>query len=310
VSYKSNELSEFGEVTYHFSDQWRATLGGRYYDIRLTTDTAQGVQPAPLAVDQGSQKGTGFSPKASLTFEPNKDLMMYALVSKGFRMGGVNLVAPLAGFPTPATYQSDSLINYEVGLRPSWFDHKLTLDTTFFYIDWSNIQLRLNRPDGFAYVQNAGVAHSKGIENSLNWRPATSFALTANVTYLDAQLAQTLLLGGGGVLDDGANLPGASKWTTAETATYTSSLRYTPFLSASHRFVSRATSDFSDTLPIGNYNIFGLRGGAHLGNVTATLYVDNIADKRGVTAATTFGNFLNDFYIRPRTVGLQFDWHL
>jgi outer membrane receptor protein involved in Fe transport len=75
--------------------------------------------------------------------------------------------------------------------------------------------------------------------------------------------------------------------------------------------VSQATSDFTDTLPIGDYNIFDIRGGAHLGrNVTATLYVDNVADKRGVTAATTFGTYLNDFYIRPRTVGLQFDWAL
>jgi iron complex outermembrane recepter protein len=310
VGYKSNELSEFGEATYHFSDQWRATAGGRYYDIRLATDTLQGVPPA-LASDQGDQRGTGFSPKVSLTYEPDKDLMIYALVSKGFRMGGVNLVAPLAGFPTPATYKSDSLINYEVGIRPAWFEHTLTLDTTVFFIDWSDIQLRLNRPDGFAYVTNAGAAHNKGIENTLAWRPNQNWALQASLTYLEAALAQTLALGGGTTLLDGATLPGASKWTASETASYTWSTNSTPFLSASHRFVSQATSDFTDTLPIGDYNIFDIRGGAHLGrNVTATLYVDNVADKRGVTAATTFGTYLNDFYIRPRTVGLQFDWAL
>ena len=310
VGYKSNELSEFGEVTYHFSDQWRATVGGRYYDIRLATHTLQGVPPT-LAANQGDQRGTGFSPKVSLTYEPNKDLMIYALVSKGFRMGGVNLVAPLAGFPTPATYRSDSLINYEVGIRPAWFDHTLTLDTALFFIDWSDIQLRLTRPDGFAYVANAGAAHNRGIENTLAWRPNPNWALQASLTYLDATLAQTLVLGGGTTLLDGATLPGASKWTSAETVSYTWSTHAEPFLSASHRFVSKATSNFSDTLPIGNYNIFDLRGGAHLGhNITATLSVDNIADKRGVTAATTFGTQLNDFYIRPRTVGLQFDWTL
>jgi hypothetical protein len=74
--------------------------------------------------------------------------------------------------------------------------------------------------------------------------------------------------------------------------------------------VSDATSDFSDTLPIDNYHVFDIRGGANIGSVTTTVYVDNVADKRGVTAATTFGAYLNDFYIRPRTVGLRFDWHL
>jgi hypothetical protein len=106
--------------------------GGRYYDIHLATETVEGVPPA-VATNQGDQRGTGFSPKASVTYEPNKDLMTYALVSKGFRMGGVNFFPPLAGFPTPATYRSDSLINYEVGIRPAWFDHTLTLDTTLFF---------------------------------------------------------------------------------------------------------------------------------------------------------------------------------
>jgi iron complex outermembrane receptor protein len=227
-------------------------------------------------------------------------------------MGGVNLVAPLPSFPTPATYKSDSLINYEIGIRPAWFDHTLTLDTAFFFIDWSNIQLRLTRPDGYDYVANAGAAHNKGIENTLAWRPNPNWALQASLTYLDAALAQKIALGGGTTLLDGATLPGASKWTSSETANYTWSIDTAPFLSVSHRFVSSATSNFTATLPIGNYNIFDIRGGAHLGhNITATLYVDNIADKRGVTASstsTTFPSYLIDYYIRPRTVGLQFDW--
>jgi iron complex outermembrane receptor protein len=310
AGYKSNELSEFGEATYHFSDQWRATLGGRYYDIRLATDTLQGVPPT-LVSNGGHQRSAGFSPKGSLTYEPNKDLMMYALVSKGFRMGGVNLVAPIASFPTPATYRSDSLINYEIGIRPAWFEHTLTLDTAFFFIDWSNIQLRLSRPDGFDYVNNVGAAHNKGIENTLSWRPNANWALQASLTYLEAALAQSITLGGGTTLSSGATLPGASKWTTSETASYTWSTDSAPFLSASHRFVSSANSNFTATLPIGNYNIFDIRGGGHLGhNVTATFFVDNIADKRGVTAASTFGTYLADYYIRPRTVGVQFDWTL
>lgn len=310
VGYKSNELSEFAEATYHFSDQWRATVGGRYYDIRLATDTVQGVPP-DLTSDEGHQQGKGFSPKASITFEPNKDLMTYALISKGFRMGGVNLVAPIATFPTPATYGSDSLVNYEIGIRPSWLDHTLTLDTAIFFIDWSDIQLRLARPDGFAYVKNAGAAHNKGIENSLSWRPNQNWAFQANLTYLQAALAAPLDLGNGTTLLKGAVLPGASKWTSSETATYTWSSGSSPFLMLSHRFVSKATSDFSNTLPIGDYHLFDVRAGAHIGSkIILTAYAENVADRRGVTAAENFGSYLNDFYIRPRTIGLQFDWAL
>jgi len=41
--------------------------------------------------------------------------------------------------------------------------------------------------------------------------------------------------------------------------------------------------------------------------------VGNIADKRGVTASqtsTTSPTYLSEYYIRPRTFGLQFDWNL
>ena len=310
VGYVSNEIAGFGEATYRFTDQWRATVGGRYYNNRLTTDTIQGTPGTPYDTVIGAQRGTGFSPKASITFEPSKELMVYGLVSKGFRMGGVNLNTPIASFPTPATYGSDSLINYEVGVRTAWLNHTLTWDTTFFYINWSNIQLRLARPDGRSYVANAGDAHSRGIENALSWRPTEHFSLIGSLTYLDAALAANLALGDGTVLRDGATLPGASKWTSAETATYTFASRFAPFVSLSHRFVSRAQSDFSDTLPIDNYHLLDIRAGAKLGSVTAMLYLDNVADRRGVTAAQTFGNFLNDFYVRPRTVGLQVDWRL
>lgn len=131
------------------------------------------------------------------------------------------------------------------------------------------------------------------------------------MTYLEAALAESLDLGGGTTLLDGAVLPGASKWTSSETATYTWSTNSSPFVTLSHRFVSKATSDFSDTLRIGDYHIVDLRTGVHLGNkITLTAYADNLADRRGVTAAETFGVYLNNFYIRPRTVGLQFDWAL
>jgi outer membrane receptor protein involved in Fe transport len=140
--------------------------------------------------------------------------------------------------------------------------------------------------------------------------------LQANLTYLEAALARSVNLGGSGAtLPVGTTLPGASKWTSSETASYTWSTDSAPFLSASHVFVSKAISSFAGTfigpLPIANYNIFDIRGGAHLRhNVTASLYVDNIADKRGLTAASKFGTYLNDYYIRPRTVGVQFDWTL
>jgi iron complex outermembrane receptor protein len=321
VQYHSLETSGFAEATYHFSDVWRATLGGRYYDIEVKTETEEQPIGTPLTSVNGTESASGLSPKASLTFEPNHDFLAYASISKGFRSGGVNLVKPLAGFYTPPTYGPDSLVDYEIGVRPAWFEHRLTLDSTIFFIDWSDIQVRLNRPDGYSYAANAGKAHNSGWENALVWKPIDKFELQINATYLDAKLSQGLNLQNGTIVPDGSTLPGASRWTTAEFATYHWDVAHKPFVSVTHRYVSSALGAFGvlqstgGSLPVGDYNVFGARGGLTLGHFEVSAYVNNIANSHGVTASEyasglVGGPYVENFILRPRTIGLQFDWHL
>ncbi len=310
VDYHNYEKALFGEATYHLTDTLKIMAGGRYYDIDLSTITASSAPGVPQTFSGGSTKDYGFSPKASITFEPSKDVMVYGLVSRGFRSGGVNLNPSIASFPTPATYGSDSVYNFELGTRLSFFDRTLLIDTSLFYIDWSNIQLRLSRPDGRSYVANAGDAHNYGVENAVTWRPSARFDTQVNVTYLSAEIAKTLDLGNGTVYAKGLVLPGASKWTTSVTATYHFDLEHEPYVMLQDQYVSGATDDFDPTLPVGNYNTIALRTGAHFGNFDVQAYVTNLTDRRGVTAAEYFGNPLTAFYIQPRTIGASVEWHL
>jgi iron complex outermembrane recepter protein len=318
-NYVSNETSEFGEATYRFSDQWRATVGGRHYDIGLVSDSQTGPPPAPPVI-AGRDLSIGFSPKASITFEPSADFLAYGLVSKGYRSGGVNLgIPPLAGFTTPATYGPDSLVNYEIGVRPAWLDHRLTLDSAVFFINWSDIQLRLARPDGYAYAANAGGAHNIGLENALNWAATSNLELQLNATFLQAEISKATDLGNGIFLDKGERLPGASRWSASELSTYHWNVEYRPYVTVSARFVSAAQGGFPGTgtpsLPIMNYSVFDLRTGFNVKQYDFSLYANNIADRRGITAAYVGGSGPDPsadrvFYLQPRTVGVRIDWHL
>jgi iron complex outermembrane receptor protein len=309
---RGDEKAVFGEGNYHFTDQWTLTLGGRYFDDKVDSDsTYYGIfYPGSLSLPHGHQSQTGFAPKASIAWQRDEDLMVYALASKGYRFGNPNTVFPLAGFDTPAGWKTDSLWNYELGLRTTWLDRRLQADFTAFLIDWSDLQVRLYRPDNVTYGTNAGSALNVGQEFSGLWRVTQALDLSLNVTHLNAKLTETVVSGGNTVLLDGQQLPGASKWQVAAVAVVRLPVPYQPTITLSHRYISDAPESLqTPDLRVDGYSQTDLRIGATFKSVGVTAFINNLADSRGVTFG--YGNFglgVQDFIIRPRTFGLSVDW--
>lgn len=314
---RSYENAIFGEATYHLTDALKATVGGRLFDQKITNESNSfglitllnaGVLEANVS---GTQKARGFNPKASITWTPNQDLMVYALAAKGFRFGGANVVPPLPGSNIPYQYESDSLWNYEVGVRADLFDRRLLLDLTAFYIDWSNIQLRL-RYNSLNYADNAGDARIKGLEASATLRIVDGLRLNGNVTYLDAKLidpfdpnpsdpTSTIVAGG-------SRLPGASQWQTSSLLSYDWAGPLRPSIVLSHRYISEALSDLLSGTTQGGYSLFDARIGFQTGKFGVTIFADNITDSRGVITGST--EPLQQYVVRPRTLGVTVDLKL
>jgi iron complex outermembrane receptor protein len=319
LDFKGEEEALFGEGSFHFNDQWKITLGGRLFDTKVDGATSTSglleyllTNPNVLSFDFTSpEKATGFTPKASITWNPTGNIMAYALVSKGFRFGGPNINPPDPKNPFPPTYAPDTLWNYEIGMRTDWLDRTLELDATVFYIDWSNIQVRLSTASDLAYATNFGKATNYGVESTVLWRPADGWTLQGNVTYLDATLDQAVV---SGTTNEpaGATLPGASKWNLNATVRYDwSSIPLQPAVQLSDRFISTAPASFGFVEPVtqGNYNLLDGRVSGRHDNLEATVFVNNIADKRGVTTASDVaGNPFEQYVVRPRTYGLTLDY--
>ncbi|MDT9600664.1 TonB-dependent receptor [Sphingosinicella rhizophila] len=320
ISGRAKESAIFGEGSYHFGDQWKITLGGRLFDQKLRlTSVGGGLLPflsgAPLDLE-GVQKSSGFNPKASITFTPDRDLMVYALVSKGFRFGGPNIIPAVPGSNVPQQYESDSLWNYEVGMRADLLDRKLLLDLTAFYIDWSNIQLRLTS-NSLNYADNAGKARSYGLEASATLRPAPGVSLISSATYLNAKLSEPFdpdQEGPGAEVPAGSTLPGASKWQLSNIASYDFSrgnLDWTFLLS--HRYISKApgglvVGSLLTGATQGGYHLLAARAGVRRDRIGLTLFVDNIADSHGVTGGTA--DPIQQYIVRPRTFGITLDYRM
>ena len=317
---EGDERAVFGEGTYHFDDRWAVTLGGRLFDSQIIGGTSAtglleylATDPKVLSFSYASaERSRGFTPKASLTRNVTPDIMVYALVDKGFRNGGPNVNSPSTTNAFPPTYAPDTLWNYELGARTNWFDRRLQLDVTTFYIDWTNIQVRLGTASGLAYATNLGEATNYGVESSALWHPIPALSFQSSFTYLNATLRQPFH-SGANVEPAGAVLPGASKWNISGSVSYQlrSLSLLQPSILLADRFISGAPAGFGFVAPLsqGNFNVLDSRISAYIKAVEATVFVNNITDRHGVTNASYYpGTPIEQYIIRPRTVGVTLDY--
>jgi outer membrane receptor protein involved in Fe transport len=315
VPFRGRETAAFGEASYHVTGRLKLTLGGRLFDTgSVSTAATRGFfnllsSGSMQSSRSGEQHQTGFAPKAAITWTPGPDLLAYGLVSKGFRYGGPNINASSPEFAIPPGFRSDSLVNYELGVRTNWFARRLQVDATAFFIDWSDIQLQLYSPLGLTYLANAGKAKSAGVEATASWRILPDVTLQSNLTYLDAALSEDFDPGGGQpAIPSGATLPGASRWQVSSILSY-EWIRgpAAPVLTLSHHYVSSAPGDLAAGAPQGGYNQFDARATFHLPSMELSVFARNIGNSRGVTSASLLNGPLQQFVLRPFTVGLTAD---
>jgi outer membrane receptor protein involved in Fe transport len=315
--FSGSESAVYGEASYHPASDWKLTFGGRYYYTTTQSESLlRGLTPyldTGGAVGSQSYSGgesdTGFLPKGSVTWTPNKQLMLYGLISTGFRYGGANINSSPTTVDVPHSYKPDSLTNYELGTRTNWLQNRLQLDATLFYIDWSNIQLQEYAGPGDLFGVNAGKARNYGVEFTGTWQIERDLSVQANVTRLTAKLANAVNPGGGLPSDpEGATLPGAAEWQAASTLMYRAQgLPLRPTLVLSQRYVSSSPGLFGSDTEQGNYDLLGARLSVSIHDLLVTAYVENICNKRGVTNAV-INPPLEQTLVTPRTVGITLDY--
>src|SRR3546814_15127422 len=99
------------------------TAGARYSHYSLKTTNLGGISgqtlfDGPTSAVTKTSKNSAVTPKFSLSYKPNKDVLLYVLASKGFRTGNTNLVSPIdpfTGAALPQSFKPATLWNYEIG---------------------------------------------------------------------------------------------------------------------------------------------------------------------------------------------------
>jgi len=202
----------FGEMSYDISDQLTATVGARWFEFeRDRTEFQQWPRGNPYDTDiyEGDDEDTLY--KAAINYNVNEDVMVYALWSEGFRLGGYNSIKNSDSI-LPDEYQSDSLTNMEIGIKSQWLDNSLQLNASAYQMDWEDIQRGITDPDDWtaAGTLNMGDAELSGLEVSMTYLVSENLKVDASFAFSDSELQDDYYLADlipvGGVREDSDKL--------------------------------------------------------------------------------------------------------
>jgi outer membrane receptor protein involved in Fe transport len=205
----------FGEVSYDLTDRLTATGGLRWAKFDRNQyefyDFPGGLLPfGDRSTGDGSFRAVGDDAnaiyKVSLRYNVNDDKMVYALYSQGFRLGGPNSPRAANTGMVPLTYNPDYLDNYEVGIKSSWLDGRMTINADAFLMRWSDYQ------QGASFdlwwltgTVNAKSAETKGVEVQLDWQATDKLQVSANVFAAKPEFTEDFT--NNGTLDVRAGMP-------------------------------------------------------------------------------------------------------
>jgi iron complex outermembrane recepter protein len=315
------ENAVFGDVTTHVTQRVDVQIGGREsWNRQLSNLTSVGLTtpiffagPSPFVRPEIRSSGDAFTYLVTPRFKITPDLMVYARVASGYRVGGPNINT--AG--VPESYSPDKTVDYELGIKANLLNHALALDSSVYYIDWKRIQLGLfNTDTGASYTANGGTAKSEGLELSVQARPVEGTALSAQLSLNKAVLTEDLPANASAFGLSGDRLPYSARVTGGLTIDQ-DIIHFgtaTGFVGGSVNYVGAREGEFqygatAPRLRFPAYTTASLRAGVRSEPWDVNLYVNNVGDKRGIIGEF-FGASVGSLgysatIIQPRTVGLS-----
>lgn len=283
----SKNLSTFIHSKYDINSKFSLVTGIRYDKVKKTL-----IENAKNINLEDSYKE--LSPKVSLEYHIDDNMMTYITIAKGFNPGGFN---PHSTDASKKGFGSEKLTSYEVGLKSSFFDNRISANIATYYIDLSNTQtVHYVSPTNF-YMSNVASATSKGFELELKALVTENISIFANYGYNDITFDDF-----NDKLSDysGNTKPYAPKYNYSLGAQYRSNngiYARADILSQGKMYTDNANNFEKEA-----YELVNVKLGYEMDDFDIYLYGKNIFDKDHSTHG-----FSNKFtvYSEPRELGVQ-----
>jgi len=201
----TESLSLYTDWTIDLTDALKLDLGARYTDedkhaVVLNRAYSSADFDTVIATPAAFDKTVNFSnisPKISLGYQVNQDVLVYGLASRGFKSGGYNIRANSAVPHTLLPFDDEQVDSFEVGAKLGLLDQRLFLNLAAFHNRYDDIQLSVftgydSDGDGVddAFLgdfTNAGKGTVNGVEVEYQWLPTEHWLISGNLAWLDAK---------------------------------------------------------------------------------------------------------------------------
>jgi iron complex outermembrane receptor protein len=244
--------------------------------------------------------GSGETHKVNATYKFDDDKLVYFTYSTGYRPGGVNRSGAFA------PYQADSLDNYEVGWKTSWFDRSLNFNGAAYDEEFNNFQFSFLGPNSLTIIENAPSARILGVESNVEWRATQHLTVSGGGAYNDAVLTAnfcgtdqatsqliTNCTAAQSQAPKGTPLPFTPKFKGDITLRYTFDIQdwhahaQTSVVYQTERTAALLTADTTDLGSMPGYATADFSLGADRGNMSTELFIKNAFNSLGQVSRYT-----------------------
>ncbi|MBT4522170.1 MAG: TonB-dependent receptor [Halieaceae bacterium] len=188
---ETDSFAAFFSATYAFNEQWSMTVGARYSEDEKDLDMVQEADPfaavagfLPFTLED-EQDDSEVTPAASINWQPNDDILVYARYSSGYKAGGFNNTISNDAAVVP--FDAETLDAYELGLKSTFLDNTLRINAAIFHMEYKDKQESTFVAAAGFQTGNAGEATSEGFEVDVEWIPADRWTVFGAVGYADAE---------------------------------------------------------------------------------------------------------------------------
>ena len=190
-----------GDFSSSFDTENRAIYGQLDTDINSNVSLVTGLRLEGRKATYTDSDGVAHSVdenlwggRIALQYKPNDSTMLYGLVSRGYKAGGVNSDPSLSA--EDREFDTELMLNFETGVKGSWFEQRLQTRLSAFYQQRKDIQIKQslvqsrddsNASDFTDYFGNSGKGRNYGMEAEVNWLATEALSIQGSLGLLETE---------------------------------------------------------------------------------------------------------------------------